>query len=400
MIVLAAVLMTVMAGMIAFAVDCGMIALTREQLQCAADSAAIAGADSLVNGTSAATTAAQSFAQANIAGGTAVVINSSQDIQLGTWDKNALTFTTLTGAAQSSANAVRVTCQMSKARGNSLTLFFAPIFGISHTDVSAQAVALASSMVCGPFVGLNGVTISGGSYTDSYDSNSGTYSKSTAGNQGDVCSNANINLSGGGTVVNGNAHPGIGGTFTATGGSSATGSTTALTQSLSEPAVNVGNAATVNNNSDIPNSTQGKKPVGPAGDFNLSGGDSVSLPAGTYYFSSFTLSGGSWVTITGQTIIYCTGDVNVSGGSIMNTSQLPVDCQIYGLGHNVNLSGSSQFYGVIYAPTANITRSGGSSDFFGMMVGASLDLSGGGGCHYDQALASLTGAQQGAQLVQ
>src|SRR6185312_10943663 len=98
-----------------------------------------------------------------------VSVVPAQDIALGTWDKTALTFTPLTGSAQSSANAVRVTCLVNQSRSNALRLFFAPIFGLSSSNVSAQAIATGSSVNCGPFIGLNGVTISGGSYTDSYD---------------------------------------------------------------------------------------------------------------------------------------------------------------------------------------------------------------------------------------
>jgi Flp pilus assembly protein TadG len=396
-VVLAAVLMTVLAGMIAFAVDCGMITLAREQLQNAADSAAIAGADALAKGANAAQTAAQSFAQANVAGGTSVVINPAQDIELGAWDTNALTFTPLTGPALASANSVRVTCRMSQARGNSLKLFFAPIFGIKTADVSAQAVALLTTNVCGPFIGVNSVNISGGSYTDSYNSSLGPYSRASAGSKGTVCSNGNISLSGGGTI-NGDAHPGIDKTVNASGGSSVTGSKTALTEPLNEPAVNPGNAATVNNNSNIPLTWFGKTPLDSQGNFSLSG-DLILMPSGTYYFSSFTVSGGSWFVIMGPTVIYCTGNFDASGGTMFNITNLPVDCQIYSTGTNVALSGGVQFDGVVYAPAANITRSG-SADFFGMLIGASLTLSGGGGCHYDESLSSLIGAQQTAQLVQ
>lgn len=397
-VVLAALLITVIAGLAAFAIDCGMITLAREQLQNAADAAAISGADALVNGTGPAQAAAQTFAQLNVAGGAAVTIDPTQDIELGTWDKNALAFTSLSGSAQSSANAVRVTCRMSQARGNPLKLFFAPIFGVASADVSAQAVALMSSTVCGPFVGLNSVRISGGSYTDSYDSSQGSYSSSTAGNKGNVCSDGPISLSGSATI-HGDAHPGNGYTVDTTGASSVTGSTTALTQPLSEASVNPGDAATVNNNANIPDSAKGRTPLDSQGKFSLSGGDSVTLPPGTYYFSSFTLSGGASLALSGHTILYCQGDVDVSGGSIMNPAQSPAQCQIYAMGSKVTLSGGAQFYGVVYAPNAAITRSGG-SDFFGMMVGASLDLSGGGACHYDQSLGALTGAPQTAQLVQ
>lgn len=399
-IVLAALLMTLLVGLVAFAIDCGIIVLARTQLQSAADAGAMAGAAALSDGPTDAQTAAQSAAQANVVGGASVSVVPALDIQLGTWDKDALTFTTLIGDAQAAANAVRVTCQVNHTRGNSLKLFFAPIFGFSSSDVSALATATRASVNCGPFVGLNYVTISGGSYTDSYNSDNGAYTYGAAGDKGHVCSNGKITLSGGATVVNGDAHPGTASTVSMSGGSSVVGSTKPLESPLTEPAVNPGDAATANNNANIPKSAQNKAPLDADGDFKLSGGDMVTVPPGTYYFSTLTLSGGASISITGKTIIYVTGNVDVSGGSILNSTQLPVNCQLYGMGSKVVLSGSSQWYGVVYAPTADITRSGGSSDFFGMAVGKSLTLSGGGGCHYDESLGGLTGAQSGAQLVQ
>lgn len=392
-----ALLMTVLIGMAAFAIDCGMIVLARGQLQNAADAGALAGAAALSASPAAAQTAAQAAAQANKVCGASVSVVTAQDIQLGTWDKDLLTFTVLTGSAQSNANAVKVTCLANQARGSQLGLFFAPLFGKTSADVSASSIATASSINCGPFVGLNFVTISGGSYTDSYNSSSGAYSAGSAGQKGHVCSNAGITLSGG-SVVKGDAHPGTG--YSVSGGSFVTGSTTPLTAALSEPAVDFGNAATVNDNSTVPNSTHKKDPLDSKGNYTLSGGDSASLFPGTYYFTTLTLSGGSTVSITGKTIIYVTGNVNISGGSILNTTSLPKNCELYCTGTKVVLSGSSQWSGVVYAPTADITRSGGSSDFFGMAVGKSLTLSGGGGCHYDTSLNALIGAQSGAKIVQ
>jgi Flp pilus assembly protein TadG len=399
-VVLAAFLMTVLVGMAAFAIDCGMIGLVREQLQIAADAGAMAGANSLSSGTTTAQTVAQTFAQANVVAGANVSIVPSQDIQFGTWNKTAYTFTPLTGAAISGANAVKVTCTVSQARGNSLTLFFGPVLGRSWADISMSAIATSSPVTCGAFIGINSVTISGGSYTDSYDSSAGAYSSGSAGKLGTVCSNGKISLSGGSTVVNGDAHPGPGSTVSASGGSSVTGSTTPLTSALNEPAVNSGSASSSNDNSSIPTSALGKTCLDTSRNFTLSGGDSVTLSPGTYYFNKFTLSGGSSVTITGKTIIYCAGDVNISGGSLLNTTALPVNLQLYGMGSKVVLSGSSQWCGVVYAPGCDVTRSGGSSDFFGMCVGKTLTLSGGGGLHYDTSLGALTGASNGAQLVQ
>ncbi len=396
-LLLTAFLMVFFIGLIAFATDSGTIVLARTQLQSAADAAAIAGIDALSGGTTAAQTAAQTIAQANTAGGANISVVPSSDIAFGTWNSSTATFTVLTGSGISGASAMRVTCHLSQSRSTGLHLFFAPIFGISSEDVSATAIANKGSAPCG-FVGLNGINISGGSYTNSYNSGSG-YSAGSAGSQGNICSNSSISLSGGSTIVNGNATPGIGDTVSASGGSSVTGTTTAETTALSEPAVNTSGAAASNNNANIPLSQQGKNPIDGQGDFTLQGGDYLTLPAGTYYFAKLTLGGGSTITVNAAVVIYTTGDVDISGGSVANTTSIPsnfvLDSSTTG---KVTISGSSQMYGIVYAPAADITRSGGSSDFFGSMVGKSLTLSGGGGLHYDTALGG--GGSTTTQLVQ
>jgi Putative Tad-like Flp pilus-assembly len=393
---LAALLMVFVAGVTAFAIDCGTITLARTQLQAAADAAAISAADALSTSTTAATTAATTIAQANYAGGTHVSVVAASDVEFGDWDTTTSTFTLLTGSAASSANAVRVTCRMSQARGTALTLFFAPIYGKSTTDVSAQAIAVKAASACG-FVGLNSIDISGGSFTDSYDSSS-AYSAGSATAKGNVCSNGNISLSGGLTKVNGNSTAGAGYSTSESGGATVTGTTTAATQSLSEAAIDSSAASTTNNDINIPLDNKGKT-VYTSGThaFSISGGDTVTLPAGTYYFSSVTVSGGSIITFgSGQTTIYCTGDWNTSGGSLVNPAQVPSDLKINVQGSTTVLSGSAQMCGEVYAPASDITRSGGSSAFFGSMVGKSLTLSGGGGLHYDT---SMGGSNATAELV-
>lgn len=395
-LVLTALLMVSIAGIAAFAIDSGTITLARTQLQSAADAAALAGADALSNGTTATTTAAQTIAQANYAGGTHVSVTTSSDVEFGTWDTTNSTFTVLTGASRASANAVRVTCKMDSSRGNALTLFFAPIYGKNTANVSAQAIAKKAASACG-FIGLTFVNISGGSYTDSYSSTAGSYSTSTAGSKGNVCSNGDISLSGGLTKVNGDATPGPGESVSASGGSTVTGSSAAATQSLSEAAVDSSAASSTNNDASIGLDNKGKTVyTSSTKAFNISGGDTITLPAGTYYFSSVTVSGGSIINFgTGQTKIYCTGDWNTSGGSLVNPGSIPANLQIYIQGSTTVLSGSAQMYGIVYAPASDITRSGGSSAFFGSMVGKSLTLSGGGGLHYD----TDSGAPAGAELV-
>jgi len=389
-IVLAAVFMTILLGMVAFAVDCGMIVVVRTQLQNAADAGARAGATSLRNGSSAAIAAAKSIMESNVAAGTAVSVVTAQDIELGTWNKTTLTFTPLSGSAQSSANAVRVTCRVSSQRNNALSLFFAPIFGIQSADVSAQAVAINTPIICGPFVGIDSVSING-SYTDSYNSDDGFYSSVGRGNQGHVCSNGQIALLGS-TVVHGDAHPGPG--CTVTGAGTATGSTIALPSPLVMPAIDPGDAATRNDNNKLPPNV-----INNNGAFSLNAQQNLVMPPGTYYFSSFRLGAQSSLTINAKVTIYVTGDVDASGGTISNTTQLPANCQMYGMGSTFKAAGGAAFYGVLYAPGADIIRTG-NSDFYGVAVGKTLKFSGSGGAHYDEALGYLDGVPPVTQLVQ
>jgi Flp pilus assembly protein TadG len=137
-LVLSAFLMVIMLGMIAFAVDLGAMMLTRTQLQVAADSAAMAsGAVLGVPGQDAVATAKQ-FAAYHRAGGAAVSLASS-DIQNGTWDSTARTFTP-TGSV---SNAVKITVRANSTSGGN-KLFFGRIFGRNTLDLSASAIAMGN----------------------------------------------------------------------------------------------------------------------------------------------------------------------------------------------------------------------------------------------------------------
>jgi hypothetical protein len=164
-----------------------------------------------------------------------------------------------------------------------------------------------------------------------------------------------------------------------------TGDIQTLTRPMTFAAIDAGSTATVNDNGSIPSSDQGKLSVDATRALSLSGGDGVDLPPGTYNFSSLKLSGGSVIRIAGPTTIYVTGNVDISGGSVSNASLLPSNLQLLVMGTTCNISGSSEMYGVVYAPGAAVVRSG-SSSYYGSIIGASLDLSGSGGIHADDSL--------------
>jgi hypothetical protein len=242
--------------------------------------------------------------------------------------------------------------------------------------------------------------MSGSSRTDSYDSSMGPYSATTAGNLGHICSNGDITMSGS-AAINGDAHPGPGKIVKSSSSIGVIGSISPLENALAFPPVDPGDAATNNDNLKIPLSSNNILALNGKGEFKLSGGDSVDLPPGRYYFSKMDLSGGSTIKISGPTEIYVTGDVSLSGGSMANLTLLPKNLQLFPMGSKCDISGGSAFYGVVYGPTAKVDRSS-SASFFGAIVAGQLVMSGSGGIHADQSLDSqlLGGGSQRAKLVE
>lgn len=398
-IVLAAIFLVVVFAFAAFSIDIGYIVVANADLQNAADAAAMSGAGHLRNGPDQARAYAITLAANNSSTNDNVVIAES-DIELGTWDEDTATFTLLAAADESKADSVRVTCSRTQARGNPIGLFFAPVLGRNNADISATATAHVKPIRCGLFIGINKATLSGGSYTDSYNSDNGLYNPASAGNKGDLCSDGPITLSSS-SYVDGDALPGNGESVSMSGTSYVTGSTDPRSKPLNLPPVDFGDSATNNVNSTIPLSDGGAVPYNTGnGEFKLSGGDHVALPAGTYHFSKFTLSGGSSITVTGATVIYCVGDFTASGSSIANTSQRPTNLQVFCTGGKVDISGGSDFYGVVYAPTSKVVRSSGSNHVYGSLIGLELTLSGGGGAHADTALGLLDGTRGKVKLVE
>jgi Mg-chelatase subunit ChlD len=130
--------MIVLLGMVAFSVDLGYMFTVQNQLQAAADAAALAAASRLAS-TSNVFPEAQQFASYNSAG-TRVVNLRTQDVEVGMWQANARTFTP--GA---NGNAVRVTARCDEVLNGRTPFFFAKIFG--QTDFKANVSAVA---VCNP----------------------------------------------------------------------------------------------------------------------------------------------------------------------------------------------------------------------------------------------------------
>ena len=130
--VLVAILIVVVGGMAAFAIDLARVYTGVNEMQTGADASALAGAIQLQHSGASPVSAVQSFAANNLAFGSAISVPSA-DVQGGLWNPAASTFTASANWAVN--NAVRVTTRATPATS------FGRLMG--RTSVSATRSAVA-----------------------------------------------------------------------------------------------------------------------------------------------------------------------------------------------------------------------------------------------------------------
>lgn len=148
------------------------------------------------------------------------------------------------------------------------------------------------------------------------------------------------------------------------------------------------------------------------------------IGSGNFIASGLSMSGQNKMAVTGNAVLYVTGDVSLSGQSfiyiapgaslqlyvggastsisgngVANANANSTNFFYYGLPSNtdVKLTGNAAFTGIIYAPQAAFTLGGGGNDlydFVGASVTGSVKMNGHYNFHYDEALARL-GASSG-----
>ncbi len=392
-VVLSAFLMIVMMALAAFAVDVGYIAEARTQLQKSADASALAAASKLPS-LSGATLAATGCATSNQT--TITPSLKTSDIVYGYWNRNTATFTSPKPVGRP-YNAVKITLRRTAANGNALGLFFGRVLGSQTTDVTATAIGFGDRGLCGPFVGIEGMTTSGNLMTDSWDSYVSTYDSLTAGDLGSLCSDGDITV-GGNATINGDVRAGDGDTVTINGSSTdISGQIGNRVTPLNLPPVDATAASITNDNAGLPTYKPPMsgwiKPLNlGTGDFTLLGGAEYNIPPGTYYFHDFKMVGGSILNISGKTTIYVTGNFDRQGGAIINNNtQIAANLTFMMTGGTAQISSDNEFYGTFYAPNTDITYSG-TADFYGAMVGKTVTIMGDATGHYDESLDVNMGA--------
>lgn len=150
-LVLATVLLVVLLGFVAITVDVGYIQLTKTQLQAAADSAALAGAQEFSGVDSPevvrmkAKAAIQQMAALHRNGDkSSVTINNNSDVTFGkvSWNPTSQSYVYQWGEGFTPYNLLKVRAMRTVGNGDHrLPLFFAPVLGSSKADVGAEAIA-------------------------------------------------------------------------------------------------------------------------------------------------------------------------------------------------------------------------------------------------------------------
>jgi Flp pilus assembly protein TadG len=161
--------------LVGLAIDTSHAYTVGRELQNAADSAALAGAAQINNGTSLAQAAAVSAASDNKAAGNAVGVSSANDIVFGAYNSATGSFT----AGLTPYNAVQVTTRMtSGGTNNPMPLSFGRLVGLSTANITRVAVAYLDTTQGSGVVVLNN---SGSTTTPYTQTSSSTVSVSASG---------------------------------------------------------------------------------------------------------------------------------------------------------------------------------------------------------------------------
>jgi hypothetical protein len=239
----------------------------------------------------------------------------------------------------------------------------------------------------------NKVELVGNAWTDSYDSSKGVYDPNAC--KAFICKgNVSTDSIAAGTIFVDTGSTIDGDAIVGPGGS---------------PAVAIVNNGTIEGPTGTEPATQNLPPSSipdglvNQGPLTIAGNSIRNLDEGTYWFSSISITGNGQLVTTGVVTIYVTGNIDIGGNGIMNTSSLPPNLVIHGTVDPadpsqktsiVKVHGNGDFYGAVYAPDAALDVFGNGAAF-GALVGNTAKINGNGGFHYDEDLSNLGGTLMG-----
>lgn len=115
---------------------------------------------------------------------------------------------------------------------------------------------------------------------------------------------------------------------------------------------------------------------------------------GVYCYNDLTLQGGSTLTTSGDVTVYITGQFRATGNSLMGNVSDPTQLLVkmtssgdVAIDPGV-MSGTTGFYGALYAPESTIDISG-NAEIFGSIIAAQINVTGHASIHYDESITGL-----------
>ncbi len=255
--------------------------------------------------------------------------------------------------------------------------------------------------------GSQKVEVSGQAITDSYDSSLGAYDPATAGQKGNVGTNATtagaVDISG--TIaINGQIAVGeqaadpisvvdVSGSAIITGSPPIVAQTTNLQIPPDSPPVALSCTATL--------SVNGNQVVTLPAD----GGSACSVSTiSTCCFKDLKVSGGGVLTTTGPVSLYVKHEFEAKGDAVLGVPSKPAQLLIVLLTPpnlatiEADFSGNAKFYGELYAPAGDIDIKG-KAEVFGSIIAQDIKISGNAQVHYDEAMAKDPGRPVGSYAV-
>lgn len=360
--------MSVMMGFVSLAVDLGRVQVAKTELRRTADAAARAAAAGISSGVSTAQANASSIVALNTVDGSTASIVVDSDVEFGTWSSENRTFTVLTGANRSNANAIRVTMRRTAARGNAVPLVFAQVLGRSSCDVSATSTAMISTGNSLQFVGLDSIDVKNNLAASVYDS-SVTTSPSSSNNNG----GATLASNGAVTAKNNEDLAAI--LLGPAGSSNLDVTPTTLSSAITSPTM----------------------PTQPTGTSDLSVSGTVTYPGGTYNWDDVSFANNAELKFTGPATVHITGNVIFAkDATITASSNRPTNLTIYQYGSSFGSSNANDvdITANIIAPNAAFVSKN-NAVIKGRMFFKSVYSKNNFTFYYDQSLTPMYGSGTG-----
>jgi hypothetical protein len=227
----------------------------------------------------------------------------------------------------------------------------------------------------------------GGTATDSYNSDSGSYAATRLLVGGNVGSNGNVKLCGT-SDIGGDALTSSPGDLDIDGGATFNDTTSQAPVVVFDPVTQ--------EELDYAR-TNSIAPGGLTGTFNynngtknlrITPGNVVTMASGIYYFNEIDIHGDLELEPGASVKVYLVGDAKLNSDAEKNATGLPKDFLIFSVGDNFDLAGGSEIHAAVYAPETMINLNG-QAELYGSFIGNIGDDVGGSHFHYDRSLRDI-----------